>query len=369
MSRRKPNLTPINRNHKQEIRMKIKKTWFRAGGVLLLLNSLTLASIEAATYRVYATREGLVGGQTANGHIIGSRDHFCALPSGTVLNCNGCRNYTVNIRYPGNGRTITGVPVWDIGPWNTKDNYWHAPRAEFGNVPLGLPESQDAYQNGYNGGHDEFGRVVANPAGIDLADGTFWDDLGMVNNDWVEVTYNWEPDCNYLLVGGAIKAHYDALGGCDSFLGGPLIGETGTPDGIGRYNHFANHGSIYWTGAYGAWSIHGLIRDHWQALGWETSALGYPVTDETGTPDGVGRYNHFKNPRLNNQGGSIYWTPALGAHEVHGAIRDFWANQGWERGPLGYPTSDEYAVSVGRRSDFEHGTITFNSTTGQTTSP
>nr|WP_283950774.1 hypothetical protein [Pedosphaera parvula] len=159
------------------------------------------------------------------------------------------------------------------------------------------------------------------------------------------------------------------MGGCDSLLGGPLIGETTTPDGIGRYNHFANHGSIYWTSAYGAWSIHGLIRDHWQALGWETSALGYPVTDETGTPDGVGRYNHFKNPRLNNQGGSIYWTPALGAHEVHGAIRDFWANQGWERGPLGYPTSDEYAVSVGRRSDFEHGTITFNSTTGQTTSP
>ena len=30
-----------------------------------------------------------------------------------------------------------------------------------------------------------------NPAGIDLADGTFWDDLGMVDNDWVEVRFDW----------------------------------------------------------------------------------------------------------------------------------------------------------------------------------
>ena len=43
--------------------------------------------------------------------------------------------------------------------------------------------------------------------------------------------------------------------------------------------------------------------------------LHYPVTDETGTPDGVGRFNHF-------EGGSIYWTPGTGAKEVHGAIRD-----------------------------------------------
>ena len=31
------------------------------------------------TYRVYGTREGLVGGTTANGHIIKSYDRFVAL--------------------------------------------------------------------------------------------------------------------------------------------------------------------------------------------------------------------------------------------------------------------------------------------------
>ena len=81
--------------------------------------------------------------------------------------------------------------------------------------------------------------------------------------------------------------------------------------------------------------VHGGIHAKYLALGAEASFLGYPRTDETGTPDGIGRFNHF-------QGGSIYWTPTTGAHEVHGLIRDFWAQQGWERNPaLGYPISDE----------------------------
>jgi uncharacterized membrane protein len=32
-------------------------------------------------------------------------------------------------------------------------------------------------------------RYVLNPAGIDLADGIFWDDLGMTNNDWIQVEF------------------------------------------------------------------------------------------------------------------------------------------------------------------------------------
>jgi uncharacterized protein with LGFP repeats len=75
------------------------------------------------------------------------------------------------------------------------------------------------------------------------------------------------------------------------------------------------------------------------------------LTDETTTPDGIGRFNHF-------QGGSIYWTPATGAHEVHGAIRDRWASLGWERSRLGYPTSDELVwAGTGRVSRFQGGSI------------
>lgn len=107
-------------------------------------------------------------------------------------------------------------------------------------------------------------------------------------------------------------------------------------------------------------AVAGEIAAKYDALGGCGSLLGAPITEERGTPDGVGRYSVFEK-------GSIYWTPALGAHEVHGRIRDAWAAAGWEAGQLGYPTSDEYADGDGRRSDFEHGSIHWSAVTGSTT--
>jgi uncharacterized protein with LGFP repeats len=96
-------------------------------------------------------------------------------------------------------------------------------------------------------------------------------------------------------------------------------------------------------------------------------SLGYPITDETGTADGVGRYNHF-------QYGGIYWTPKTGAHEVHGPIYDEWARLKWERGVLGYPLTDEeetqeeiLPVGMGRTlwyNQFQNGIIYWTPKTG-----
>ncbi len=162
-------------------------------GMFLLLGLQAIALFAATpTYRLWATREGLVGYTTANGHIIQPYDHFVALPSRSVLNCNGCYTYTVNIVNPANGYVAYNVPVWDVGPWNTNDNYWHSPRAMWTDLPVGMPEAQAAYYTGYNGGRDESGRTVLNGGGIDIADGTFWNDLGMSGSGWVDVTFNWE---------------------------------------------------------------------------------------------------------------------------------------------------------------------------------
>lgn len=157
-------------------------------------------------------------------------------------------------------------------------------------------------------------------------------------------------------VHGLIRARWSSLGWERSFLGYPVTDETATPDGIGRYNHFQG-GSIYWSPATGAWEVHGLIRNKYAALGWERSFLGYPLTNENTTPDRIGRYNHF-------QGGSIYWSPSTGAWEVHGAIRGQWAALGWERSTLGYPISDELPVfgGAGRISHFQHGSIYWSAT-------
>ncbi|MCC8244354.1 hypothetical protein [Saccharothrix luteola] len=149
------------------------------------------AQAAGLSYRVYATREGLVGGTTANGHVIVSRDHFAALPSRRGLSAKGTGTYSVRV-CASNGR-CEWAPVWDVGPWNTKDDYWNpsATREMWKDLPQGKPEAQAAYQDGYNGGKDQFGRTVANPAGIDLADGTFWDGLKLTDNAWVTVTYQW----------------------------------------------------------------------------------------------------------------------------------------------------------------------------------
>ena len=134
----------------------------------------------------------LVGGTTANGHVIKSYDRFVALPSRRALASKGGTEYQVRVCYSVTGKCTT-TSVWDVGPWNTKDDYWNPSsiREMWKDLPQGKPEAQAAYQDGYNGGLDQFGRRVANAAGIDIADGTFWTDLGMSNNDWVNVTYLW----------------------------------------------------------------------------------------------------------------------------------------------------------------------------------
>lgn len=165
--------------------------------------------------------------------------------------------------------------------------------------------------------------------------------------------------CGASLTVGEIDKKYRALGGCGSFLGAAITTEMTPPDGVGRYNVFQD-GSIYWSPSTGAFEVHGAIRDKWSEVGWEAGVLGYPISDETKTPDGAGRYSVFQN-------GSIYWSPTTGAHEVHGKIRDTWAEAGWEAGPLGYPTSDEYGVPEGRKADFQHGSITWNTSSEQAT--
>jgi len=94
-------------------------------------------------------------------------------------------------------------------------------------------------------------------------------------------------------------------------------------------------------------------------MGWERN-LGYPVTDETGTPDGVGRFNHFSSTGNSTfADGSIYFTPATAAQPVRGAIRSYWAGIDWERGRCGYPIGAEISWLGYYDQQFEGGWITF----------
>jgi hypothetical protein len=151
-----------------------------------------LARQESAivSSRVFATREGLVGGTTANGHVITERDLFVALPSRRALAPRGTADYSVRVCTQDR---CAFAPVWDVGPWNTRDDYWNPPdvREEWSQLPQGLPQAQAAFEQDFNDGLDQFGRTVKNPAGIDLADGIFWDALALTDNEWVTVDYLW----------------------------------------------------------------------------------------------------------------------------------------------------------------------------------
>lgn len=111
-------------------------------------------------------------------------------------------------------------------------------------------------------------------------------------------------------------------------------------------------GVIGWSRTTRAHEVHGAILDAWRRHGEAGGFLGLPSTDERPCPDGVGRLNMF-------EGGVIYWTSATGAHEVHGQICVRWAELGWERSILGYPTSDEVPGPTPgtRRSYFQRGYI------------
>ncbi|SHH06162.1 LGFP repeat-containing protein [Geodermatophilus nigrescens] len=139
----------------------------------------------------------------------------------------------------------------------------------------------------------------------------------------------------YALTDSALVQAWQRTGGAFSSLVlgvGVPASDTfcGLPDG-GCGQHFAN-GSIYRSARTSPVRIDGPIRDRWAADGWERGPLGYPVSAAFCGLRDTGCGQHF-------QGGSVYWSPASGAVAVRsGPIADLWAAQGWEWGRLGYPT-------------------------------
>ncbi|MBP2320807.1 uncharacterized protein with LGFP repeats [Kibdelosporangium banguiense] len=202
----------------------------------------------------------------------------------------------------------------------------------------------------------------AGPLGYPISD-----ELGATNgryNDFQKESASiyWSNATGAHSVQGAIKSKWNEFGRENSFLGYPTTDELVGANG-GRYNDFAGEGgSIYWSNATGAHSLQGAIKGKWVELNKEAGVLGYPTTDETVTPNKLGRYNHFAG-----QGGSIYWSNATGAHSVQGLIKQRWAALGWETSYLGFPTSDEHPAPGGLRSDFQGGYIFYSFATGQAT--
>jgi len=155
---------------------------------------------------------------------------------------------------------------------------------------------------------------------------------------------------------GRIADTYRRVG--PAVLGVPLGPEVPTLDPVGRWQNF-EFGRIYFHPSVDGGNAHALqgeIEQCFKRLGCEP-VVGWPTTDESVPFYGsTGRYNHFTG------GWSIYWTPEVGrAFEVHGRIRDKWAELGWERSALGYPISGEVEQADGKIIQrFQHGGVVWD---------
>lgn len=106
------------------------------------------------------------------------------------------------------------------------------------------------------------------------------------------------------------------------FTGDPIIPElpTAADGGVGRYRIYRNGGGewiIVWHPETGAHEIHGAIYEKWKnTIG---DNFGFPITDELTTPDGIGRFNHFRG--VHEPGKPEGSTP-------NGCTHGIWSNTG-----------------------------------------
>jgi uncharacterized protein with LGFP repeats len=176
---------------------------------------------------------------------------------------------------------------------------------------------------------------------------------------------------------------------------------TGLKEG-GSYQNYQG-GAILHTPATGAHLSVGAIREIWASTGFEHGRMGYPTTDEyvlrsgvaqdyqggsitagwwgvytvTGAISEVLKADQWLGTAVTpaypaKDGGAwqgfeqavILWSPASGAHISHPVTRDVWAQQGYENGPLGYPTSGHLGRNAGFCQMYQGGSIFWSPATG-----
>ncbi|MGK3708610.1 hypothetical protein [Arthrobacter sp. IK3] len=177
-------------------------------------------------------------------------------------------------------------------------------------------------------------------------------DNGAASSDWSKTVSVTAPNT-------PIGWKYELMGG-SKVMGNPTTAEVNSVKG-GKYRTYDKGGAILWHPSYGAYAqMPGPMRDKHLALGGHATGLGYPTADETtGLKDG-GKSQPF-------EGGTIVWSPATGAKVVHSGIGAKWASANWENGQLGYPTTDEvYGLKDGwAYQNYQGGAILWDTRAGR----
>lgn len=152
-----------------------------------------------------------------------------------------------------------------------------------------------------------------------------------------------------------IMARWSNLKEAGEDIGSPSTGEYALSTGSAQ--NFSS-GRIYWSSRTGAREVRGPLLAAYREWGGPTSRLAWPETGVLDAP-GPGRKVRF-------QGGKIYSKHATGAHVLYGRVLDRWSRERGAAGPLGYPTTDVYAVDGGLKARFEGGSVSWDRSSNTT---
>ena len=153
-----------------------------------------------------------------------------------------------------------------------------------------------------------------------------------------------------------IIARWSSLGGSKSVVGSVLTREKKV--GAGSVQVF-DHGRIFFSRATGAHELYGPVLSAYRGIGGATSRLRMPTTGVQERLDGY---------RAKFQGGAIWSNPRTGTVPVlNTVITARYVKQGGIKSKLGWPTRTNRATSYGETVGFEHGWISYNSSTRKAT--
>lgn len=163
----------------------------------------------------------------------------------------------------------------------------------------------------------------------------------------------WSPQTSAVPVTGQIYLEYEQLGE-SAVLGWPVSAAANIAGG--KEQVFQGARMYFKTNSAKAFEVHGAILNKFVATG-GVNTWGYPVCNESDVRNGAvlkGKFSEFERC-------TIYWSGATGAFEIHGDIRVKYKSLNGPNGQLGFPTSDEGnipgAPGAAKFNTFQNGSI------------
>jgi hypothetical protein len=278
----------------------------------------TIDPVQAVPYSADPTATGPLLAETAS--VLAIQGYEPEISSGVVKSSAPCPTGATCAPYDNNVDNLSPIVDWKIQ--NTRA--WAS-----SGVPVILSVS-----NGYDGRY------------VWARDGTgIWGD----NHDYTDDRFrNWVSEMKGPGVQGIT---FDSWNGYTEGYASVVSAEHGDTD----YNWLADLlkpdprkcSHVQYESGVATHRVYGSICTKWIRLGGDRR-FGAPTSGEL--PSEHGRVTHF-------MGGSIYWSPATHAHEVHGKIGLTYREAGADTSCLGLPVHDEEGTILGRMSRFEHGVI------------